>query len=361
MYHNKILPKVRQQGILHSIMLELTYKCNLDCFFCYNDRQLPGQLLRIKEYEKMLDDLKEMQVLFLTLTGGEPILHPDFFAIGRAAVERGFVIRIKSGGHAIAGKIARKIKQQINPFELQISLHGACAETHEKQTQVKGSFDRLIENIRYMKEIGLRPTFISTLTLWNENELPAMYELADELGVRLTFQGPVGPKDDGDTEPLTIQPTADGWLKLERIHNARPSSDLEVYERDDSSDNTADIQNYCGLGTEQVIVDPYGTVYPCMHVRSSAGNLHDISIKDIWDGGDASTFSKARELSRSASARKKENNALGVLDTPMYCPGLELRGCGSSSNAGGCGTGCGSSKGVNQTLQETGLPNIRSL
>ena len=98
-----------------------------------------------------------------------------------------------------------------------------------------------------------------------------------------------------------------------------------------------------------------------MHVRRSAGNLHDVGIKDIWNGGESSTFSQARELNRNAAARKKKDNALGVLDTPMYCPGLELRGCGSSENAGGCGTGCGSSKGVNQTIQEIGLPNIRTV
>lgn len=355
MYHSQILPKIRQQGILHSIMLELTYKCNLDCFFCYNDRKLPGKKLMLKDYEHLFDDLRDMQVLFVTLTGGEPMLHPDFFTLAKAASDRGFIIRIKSGGHAIAGRVARRIKEEINPFQLQISLHGACAQTHEKQTQVKGSFDQLIENIRYMKEIGLRPTFISTLTLWNESELQAMYDLADKLEVKLTFQGPVGPKDDGDTEPLMIQPSATAWDELNSIQNARDASGLQpfaVYESTNAGAAEQDSNMYCGLGTEQVMVDPYGTVYPCMHVRHAAGNLHDISIKDIWNGGESTTFRQARELNRDAAVRKKKNNALGVLDTPMYCPGMELRGCG---------TGCSSSKGGNQTIQEVGLPNIRAV
>ena len=79
MYHTEIRRRIRKNGILHSIMLELTYKCNLDCFFCYNDRKLQGHQMRFAHYEKLLDDLVDMQVLFLTFTGGEPLLNPDFF------------------------------------------------------------------------------------------------------------------------------------------------------------------------------------------------------------------------------------------------------------------------------------------
>jgi hypothetical protein len=63
-------------------------------------------------------------------------------------------------------------------------------------------------------------------------------------------------------------------------------------------------------------------------------------------------FAHARELNQQAAARKRDNEQLSVLGTPMFCPGMELRGCGS-----GCDSGCGPN--VNQRLQQTGLPNIR--
>ena len=354
MYHTEIKRRIRENGILHSVMLELTYKCNLNCFFCYNDRSLQGRQMQLTDYEKLLDDLASMQVLFVTLTGGEPLVHPDFFDIGRAARQRGFVIRIKSGGHCIAGRVARRLKTDINPFQVQISLHGATAETHEKQTRVAGSFNQLIRNIRYMQELELRPVFISTLTLWNEHEIEAMYELADSLDVRLTFQGPVGPKDDGDTEPLKIQPTANAWDELRQVQRFRHLSGVEtneVYEAPAEKDTGEVADLYCGLGTDEVMIDPFGTVYPCMHVRRSAGNLHDIDIKSIWSG--SSVFPEALQLNRDAARRKQQNNDLSILDTPMYCPGLELRGCGSACNSGGCGSN------VNQVLQKGVLPDIR--
>jgi MoaA/NifB/PqqE/SkfB family radical SAM enzyme len=353
MYHTEIMRRIRREGLLHSIVLELTYRCNLDCFFCYNDRNLQGRLLRRADYERLLDDLAEMQVLFVTFTGGEPLLHPDFFAIGQAARERGFVIRVKSGGHCIAGRVARRLKAEVNPFQVQISLHGATAETHERQTRVPGSFEQLLKNIAYMQELDLRPTLISTLTLWNERELEQMYDLAASLGVRLTFQGPVGPRDDGDTEPLQIQPSAKGWDELRRLQRVRRAGGVDGFELSERVEPECAPQEsdlYCGVGTESVLVDPYGTVYPCLHLRRAAGNLHESDIQTIWR--ESKVLPEALALNRRSAARKRDNEQLGVLGTPMFCPGMELRGCGS-----GCDSGCGSN--VNERLQQTGLPNIR--
>ena len=43
MYHTILRKRIRDKGLLHSAMLELTYRCNLDCFFCYNDKDATGE------------------------------------------------------------------------------------------------------------------------------------------------------------------------------------------------------------------------------------------------------------------------------------------------------------------------------
>ena len=92
---------------LVSVLLELTYACNLDCAFCYNDLELEGKPLTLAQYRTLLEELAGLSVLDLTLSGGEPLAHPSFFDIGGYAHELGFVIRIKSNGHAIKEPIAR--------------------------------------------------------------------------------------------------------------------------------------------------------------------------------------------------------------------------------------------------------------
>lgn len=310
MYQN-ILKKLRQQNILHGVMLELTYQCNLDCFFCYNTKKPPGELLQVEQYQTLFRDLARMQVLFLTVTGGEPLVHPQFFAIAGEARKSGFAIRIKSNGHLIHGKIARRLKNEVNPLEVEMSLHGATAEVHERQTRLSGSFKQLMNNVEVMRKQDLRPSFVSTLTAWNEHQVEEMFALADRLDVRLRFQGPVGPSGGadgkGDWQTVTIQPTAAGWLRLNKIGKQRrlEQKDEHVIAEcgmDDVNEPETDTL-WCGAGSQEILVDPFGNVFPCLHLRWSAGNLHEQSIEKIWQQGEA--FVRARTLSRETAKRMK--------------------------------------------------------
>ena len=175
---------------LMSVLLELTYACNLDCTFCYNDLTLGGQRLSLAQYRELLDDLASLGVLNLSLSGGEPLAHPRFFEIASHARSLGFVIRLKTNGHALKETVARRIREEVDPFLVEVSIHGATAETHDRQTRVPGSFERLVANIRAMKSLGLRVKANSVLTRWNEHEVEALIALCDDdLGV--AFQIPL--------------------------------------------------------------------------------------------------------------------------------------------------------------------------
>ena len=135
-----VLRKTWSDNLLFSALVELTYRCNLDCFFCYNDLGLQGEPLRTEQYFRFFEELRDLQVLNLTLSGGEPLAHPDFLRLGARARELGFVVRVKSNGHALRGEMARRVRDEIDPFLIEVSLHGATAATHDRQTRVPGSF-----------------------------------------------------------------------------------------------------------------------------------------------------------------------------------------------------------------------------
>lgn len=328
MYHTILRKRIRDKGLLHSAMLELTYRCNLDCFFCYNDKDAPGEPLTFEEYVKLFEDLARLQVLFLTFTGGEPMAHPRFFDLGRAAREHGFAVRLRTNGHALRPSVAARVKADIDPVLIEMSLHGACAETHDRQTRIPGSFARLLDNIQGMNALGLHMNLVSTLTAWNETELEAMFALADRLGVRLRFQGPVGPRDDGDTSPMRIQPSATGWTRLRELtiqRRAERPDALTLSPGEDcapptTSSDAAD-QHHCGAGSEEIHVDPFGNVFPCLHLRWPAGNLHRQSIAEIWQGSPA--FGRARQLSVDTARRLAGQQPI-QFGAPLFCPGLAL-------------------------------------
>ena len=146
--------QIESQRILYEVSIELTYKCNLDCFFCYNDRNKTGKPMALKDYDVLLRELARMQTMNIMLTGGEPMIHPDFFQIGALTKDLGFVTRIRTNGHSLSEKISNRLKQEVDPFQVEVSLHGATPEVHDRQTRIPGSFRRLVKQYPKWKRSG---------------------------------------------------------------------------------------------------------------------------------------------------------------------------------------------------------------
>jgi MoaA/NifB/PqqE/SkfB family radical SAM enzyme len=333
MYGNHILAQVRKQRVMHDVTLELTYKCNLDCFFCYNDRLKKGVALSLENYSKLLHDLAEMQTLYLMLTGGEPMIHPHFFEIGAIAKELGFVVTVRTNGHSLSPKNARRLRDEVDPYCVEVSLHGATAESHDKQTRIAGSFDKLVKNIGHCTEVGLNVSVVSTPTAWNEHQLQEMSDLCDSLGVPLRFQGPVAPRDDGDLTPLQITPKKETWDAVEKLHLAKlrktqaPGSPVPEIKEKSIEIKIASIgkpieepKSTCSVGVAGVDIDPYGNVQACMHLQESAGNVHDNSIQEIWN--DSPLFTRARQRAIDAAKRFKDKSPR-QLGAHLHCLAVE--------------------------------------
>jgi MoaA/NifB/PqqE/SkfB family radical SAM enzyme len=329
----RIVHKAWEGNTLFSALVELTYRCNLDCYFCYNDLNLKGQPLSRDQYFEFFEGLRDLGTLNLILSGGEPLAHPDFFALGAYAAELGFVTRIKSNGHALHGEVARRVKAEVDPFIVELSLHGATAATHDRQTRVPGSFDRLVANIREAKACGLRLKINSTLTGWNEHELEDMIALAERLEVPLQVDPEVSPRDDGDAEPLSIRASRAAVSRLFSIQAERsalfaegPSTVTVQREGDDFlPPQPATTRKHCGAGSATIAVDPFGSVYPCVQWRRAVGNLHTSSIRAIWLGS-----ADLEEVRATTEAVKEMVQGGGPHAAAMaFCPGAAASQTGS--------------------------------
>ena len=322
----QILQKTWRDNLLFSVLLELTYRCNLDCFFCYNDLGLQGEPLATADYLRFFDDLRAMEVMNLTFSGGEPLAHPDFLRLGARARELGFVVRIKSNGHALRGELARRVRDEIDPFLIEVSLHGATAATHDRQTRVPGSFERLQANLREMLGLGLRVKINSTLTAWNEGELEGMLAMADGLGLRIQLDPEVTPRDDGGREPLAVSASEAGVAELFRLQaeRARRASSgspaplaSSIARGGDDGTVPAGPGKHCGAGSAGIAVDPFGNVYPCVQWRRPVGNLHRQSIREIWTG--SRDLAEVRDLTVQVKERVDAYGPRGPLLS--FCPG----------------------------------------
>lgn len=311
---SRVIATAWRENLLFSVLVELTYRCNLDCFYCYNDLGQRGQALDDGQYFRLLEDLAALQVMNLTFTGGEPLAHPSFLQIGRKARELGFVVRIKSNGHALRGELAAAIRREVDPFVIEISLHGAQAATHDRQTRMPGSFERLMSNLGELKALRQRVKLNATLTRWNEGEIAEMFALADRLGLPLSMSPTVTPRDDGDLGPLAIASSDEGVKTLYRFLDGRaPDADeAEVCT------NNSSIQKNCGAGAAGLAIDPFGTVFPCVQWRRPLGNLHEQPIAEIWQASPALAEVRRLNLAAKVHVQQKGAEAFGL----AHCMGI---------------------------------------
>lgn len=316
MSYADLVQRAWRNNVLLTAHLELTYACNLDCHFCYNDRARPGSPLATAEWLSLVDDLAELQVLNLVLSGGEPTVHPDFFALGSHARRRGFVVRIKTNGILLRGAWLDRLIAEIDPFVLEVSLHGACAATHDRQTRVAGSFERLMENLHTARG-RVRLQLNAPLTLWNEGEVADLVALARELELPLRIDPEVTPRDDGSLAPLEIAPSASGlrrWLETEGVRAA------PVVAPNPHGTCTGDRDKHCGAGSATVLVDPFGNVMPCVQWRRTLGNVRTTPLARLWR-------SAALHDAREALVQVKRETG-GEVD---HCPGVARAITGSLS------------------------------
>jgi MoaA/NifB/PqqE/SkfB family radical SAM enzyme len=297
--------------------LELTYRCNWRCVFCYNPRHHDRRGLDGAEWLAVLDGLRELGTLYVALTGGEPLTHPEFLAIARGARERAFALRILTNGALVTERLADEIAA-LRPLAVELSLHGATAETHDRATATPGSFDAMLRGLDRLLARKAGIVLKTPLTRLNEAEMEGMRRIAEERGAPWRIDPVLTPRDDGDTGPLAYRASPEAVSRMFR--DLAALGQLPHEERATGGTN-------CGLGRTTIAVDPEGNVFPCLQWRTSPlGNVRETPLRQMW--ATAPERLEAASVARAANDRMVE--AGGALSSFPFCPALALQRTGDA-------------------------------
>jgi heme d1 biosynthesis radical SAM protein NirJ len=165
------------------VIWNLIRRCNLKCKHCYSisgDVNFPGELTTAEVF-KVMDDLKAFRVPVLILSGGEPMLRSDIFEISKQAKQLGFYVGLSTNGTLITKDNVGSIAD-VGYDYVGISIDG-LRETHDRFRQRDGGFDEAMAGIELCRANGIKVGMRFTATMDNAHELPALLDIADELGV----------------------------------------------------------------------------------------------------------------------------------------------------------------------------------
>lgn len=268
----------------------------------------PREPLSFEEILSTLDQFRDLGVLYLTLTGGEPLLHPRFWDIAEEAKRRAFALRIFSNGIAINEAVADRFAK-LGPFCIEISIHGAKEETAEALNLVPGSHRRLLHALALLKERQIRVFLKCAVTRLLENELEEIKAIADSFEFPVYFDPILTMSDDGEAYPLDLQASDDALRRL--FSSTGMNLGNSPFERDDDQPN-------CGIAMSTLHVDPYGNISPCVQWKESVGNLRNEKIETIWNT--SQEMERIRQMSMHINRQLKEQTPDHAFCA--HCPGL---------------------------------------
>jgi len=314
----------------YSVSWNLTQRCNLECAHCYMSAHAGADTrgeLSTEECRRVIDEIAAVNPnVFLILTGGEPFLRKDLFAIADYAAEKKFTTVFGTNGVLLREPEA-KLMRQHGVLGASISLDSVDADRHDAFRRLPGSWKAAVRATRVLTDEGLDFSLHMSVTDWNVGEVPAMVDLARSLGAKVlnffflvrtgrgrdltdidaaayeriltwlaTAQG-VGQRPPSFVQRLLGRATpaaetsfedpwstpvgrADGLLIRAKC---APHFRRIIYEMNPTSPL---LKNYahgsCPAGKYYCRITPLGDVTPCPYMPVSAGNLRESSFADLW-------------------------------------------------------------------------------
>ena len=284
---------------------ELTWRCNFRCVHCYQEGlRNRHHELSTAEWKRLLDELADLGCLFLTLTGGEPLLRRDYAEIYTHAIERGFLVTVFTNGAKVEPELLA-LWARLPPRKVEITLYGMSAETYQAVTGRADGFTRALAAVDAISALGIRLELKVPVMRPLIADIPAMQAFADARGLPLRTDTSLFPRLDGNPAPLAYRLTPEESVAFRR------EAPYFAEELDACFGTPRDIGEkvyVCGAGANALNIDPSGHIEPCVIARGASIDWREVGAKTAW------------EMLAPEAARTHTDDA----------------GCGTCSSRGGC-------------------------
>ncbi len=152
--------KVKGKRALNAFSLEVTARCNNDCRHCYINLPAGGRTARERELSTeeimdIADQAVSLGALWCTLSGGEPLLRPDFPDIYLGLKRKGLLVRVFTNATLINQEHVQ-LFQRYPPCNIEVTVYGVTKETYEAVTRRPGSYQAFVRGLDLLLENGIK-------------------------------------------------------------------------------------------------------------------------------------------------------------------------------------------------------------
>ena len=282
---------LRKKPHLRWLFFEIINKCNLRCSHCGSSCLSDGQQLSVDDIRRTLITINDDKPM-VCVTGGEPLLHPDFFGIIDQINKMGFKWGMTTNGTLIDEKKAEDLaRAQI--ATVSVSLDG-MEESHDKLRGYKGAWELAVRGLSSLIKAGIEPQVTTVCHRGNIEDIEELYELINSMGItswRVINVEPIGRACESDG--MMLDEKQFRWL-LSFIRSKRfdNTCDMEV---------TYGCSHYLGLENERMVREHYflcgaglltasvrsnGDICACLDIENRSelvqGNIKNDNFLNVW-------------------------------------------------------------------------------
>ncbi len=283
----------------------ITDECDQRCKHCYIFSGDPGRKLISMDWKLIEEtfynclDFCEVynRTPYFYLTGGDPILHPDFWRLLELFHDHSIKFTIMGNPFHLNDHVCRELKW-LGCEKYQLSIDG-MRKTHD-WFRKPGSYDCTLEKIQCINRAGMRSVVMTTVSKTNMEEIPGIIDAVVEAGANIfAFSRYVPSGGDLDTSmtPLEYRDLLEQCNKKFKEYEAEGCTTYfnkkdhlwTLYEYEQGSfqipEGTKEGMIYagCNCGNCHITILPNGDIYACRRVaESKVGNIEGDRLADVW-------------------------------------------------------------------------------
>ncbi len=254
------------------IFFTLIRRCNLQCKSCYN----PPNSISVNEPElakvkRIIDQIKKANIPEVVLTGGEPFLYADIFAVIDYLLANNFQVRVNTNGLLLSDSYLAELKKRKQVI-VSIGLDGVSKETHDF-IRGEGNFERVLVILRKLSIMGVKLYINFTITRINLKDVWRLGKFCREFNVSRAIANIFIKTGQGYINRDILSLTRLGQFHLalfNRLNRMKKGSPVTVITS-------------CYAGYYEANIDYAGNFFFCELLPHSLGDVLKMSITEIWD------------------------------------------------------------------------------
>ena len=272
---------------LTNLHIEIISKCNERCLHCYIPHDNKISSMNPNLFYNIIEQCKDMKLIHLTLSGGEPMLHKNFTDFLRKCRENDFSVNILSNLTLLNDEFIKEMSA--NPLlGVQVSLYSMDPNIHDEITQVKGSFQKTKNAILKLIDNNIPLQISCPILKQNKNRYTHVVKWAKSHKINVGDDYGIIAKYDHTTQNLNSRLSIDEIREVIEDKFSRDSKYFEQIEFEAKKKKNIESSDFvCSVCHSSICIAENGNVYPCAGWQDYiVGNVQDNSLSEIWENSE---------------------------------------------------------------------------